>query len=232
MEDAVQAFIMAFSVLVFILGLTVSVKMFSEITNTADTLLFYADKTNYYDNIEIEGEHTEREVDIDTIIPILYRYYKENFCVKIYDADNNLIQLFDVNLEGEVRKAAAATRPTSKQKALNQLYNDKTNRNTYLFEAPWIGSTEEHIKTRVDYFVNGKAGYINNTYVNYEENKFSKIREYNRTATDANKIYFEEKFINYSYTGDTITNEEGEILIIGVQPKDKIIITYTATKNP
>lgn len=232
MEDAVHAFIIAFSVLVFIIGLTVAVNMFSKITNTADVLLFYADKTNYYDNIEIEGDHSEREVDIDTIIPTLYRYYKENFCVKIYDADNKLIQIFDVNLEGEVRKAAAATKPTSKQKALNKLYNDRLKINTYLFEAPWIGSTDEHIKTRVDYFVNGKAGYINNTYVDYEDNMFLKIREYNRTAADENKIYFEEKFTNYSYTGDTITNDEGEILVVGVQPKDKIIITYKAKKNP
>jgi uncharacterized paraquat-inducible protein A len=29
---------------------------------------------------------TERYVSAETIIPTLYRYYRENFCVKIYDA--------------------------------------------------------------------------------------------------------------------------------------------------
>lgn len=234
MEDAVHAIIMAFSVIVFVIALSVAVYMFQQATSTADTLLYYSDKTNFLDNIEIKDAHekTDRIVDIDNMIPVLYRYYKENFCVKIYDVDNTLIQIFDVNLEGEVRQAAAVSNSsaTKKQKALKILYNDK-NLQYYMFEAPWIGSTDDNIKARIDYFINGTKGYINNSLVDYSNNRFHKIRDDNKSATENEKIYFQEKFIRYTYTGETITNDDGEILVEGAQPKDKIVIIYNAIKK-
>lgn len=227
MEDAVHAMIMAFSVIVFIIGLTIAVYMFQQITSTADNLLYYSDRTNFYDNIELnmsdENALTKRIVDMDTIIPTIYRYYKENFCVKIYDAKGGLIQIFDVNLEGEVRQASAVRTGslTERQKALRTVYNDK-NKQQYLFEAPWIGSTDEDIKTRIDMFINGSSGYINNTYVDYTDNEFYNARN--------KKILFSEEFINYTYSGETMTTDDGDVLIEGTRPKDKIIIIYTAQK--
>ena len=235
MDSAVHAIIMAFSIFIFVIGLTVSVYMFSQVTTTAETLLYFSDKTNYYDNIQLNSDETNRKVDVDTIIPTLYRYYKENFCVKICDVDGELVHIFDVNLEGDVRKAAAtpATKATKKQAALKSMYNDKLNQpQLYLFEAPWIGSTDEQgIKSRIDYFINGKAGYINNSYVDYTGNKFYNTIQFNLAQPDeANKIYFIENFISYTFTGETMTNEEGEILVEGAKPEDKIVIIYTATK--
>lgn len=239
MEDAVHAMIMAFSVIVFIIGLTIAVYMFQQITSTADNLLYYSDRTNFYDNIELnmsdENALTKRIVDMDTIIPTIYRYYKENFCVKIYDAkqevaggaitQGDLIQIFDVNLEGEVRQASAVRTGslTKRQQALKTVYNDK-DKQQYLFEAPWIGSTDEDIKTRIDMFINGSSGYINNTYVDYRKNKFNKIRK------SSEKVLFSEEFINYTYSGETMTTDDGDVLIEGTRPKDKIIIIYTAQK--
>lgn len=174
---------------------------------------------------------TVRIVSAETIIPTLYRYYKENFCVKIYDATNQLIQIFDVNLEGKVHGAAGdthaadnATEPTHIENyAYNQAYNkEKDNGGNpiryCLFGAPWLGSTES-VKARVDYFVNGKAGYINNSYVNYKENDFYKARIAGKQ--------FKERFINYSYSGQTMITEDGDELVTGEKSKDKIVIIYT-----
>ncbi len=186
---------------------------------------------------------TTRIVNAETIIPTLYRYYKENFCVKIYGAGNKLIQIFDVNLEGKVHAAAGdthaeadATNPTHiRNYAYNIVYNRPTltSRNItnykykvtddidipyFMFGAPWLGSTES-VKTRIDYFIDGKAGYINNTYVNYEDNEFYKAR------IDGKQ--FKERFINYSYTGQTMTTEDGDELVTGEKSKDKIVIIYT-----
>ncbi len=175
---------------------------------------------------------TERYVGAETIIPTLYRYYKENFCVKIYDASNNLIQVFDVKLEGDVRNAIGDMSATNrdsltsykqvKNNALTELYNDD-DKEYYLFGAPWLGSTKD-LKARVDYFVNGDAGYINNIFVNYENNLFAKAREQN--------IQFREQFINYSYSGETFTTDDGDELVDGASDKDKIVIIYTLTQNP
>ena len=177
---------------------------------------------------------TTRIVSAETIIPTLYRYYKENFCVKIYDADNNLIQIFDVNLEGKVHGAAGDTHATQtatspvhiENYAYNQAFNrekdDANKKIKYcLFGAPWLGSTEA-VKTRVDFFVNGKAGYINNAYVNYTDNAFYVARK--------DEKQFKERFISYSYTGQTMTTEDGDELVTGEKSKDKIVIIYTLMK--
>ena len=243
MEDAVHAIIMAFSVLIFVFALSVAMYMLSQVNTTAETFLYYADKTNYYDNIELEPDQINRKVDFDTIIPTLYRYYKENFCVKICDNDGSLVQIFDVNLEGEVRQAAAKaiSNRSKKQKALNSTYNNKT-KPEYLFEAPWIGSTDDNIKARIDLFVNGKAAYINNTYVDYENNKFYKARLHNEgleddktvdnhETIDNQKVFFTEEFVSYTYDGETITTDDGELLVAGSQPEDKIVIIYTANRD-
>ena len=235
MENAEKALMMAFAVIVLVFALALAINMFSKVTVTAEQLTFYADSTIYYDNVKLDedaiyaDEHindgTVRIVNAETIIPTLYRYYKENFCVKIYDAENNLIQIFDVNLEGKVHGAAGdihaneeAEKPVHiENHAYNQVYNDK-NKAYCLFGAPWLGSTES-VKTRIDYFVDGKAGYINNAYVNYKDNAFYKARE--------DKKQFKERFINYSYTGQTMVTEDGDELVTGEKSKDKIVIIYT-----
>lgn len=243
MDDVVQALIIAFSVIVFVLALSISMHMFSQVTTTAEDLALYSDSTRFYDNIQLDPEevgesYTERLVSTETIIPTLYRYYKENFCVKIYDANSELIQIFDVNLENLVNKAAAdktaLTEPTDKNDlkyiekmknyALGKIYNDKTKRNYYLFEAPWLGSTE-NLKTRIDFFVNGQAGYINNKYVDYTGNEFYNSRHVGDDTKEPEQ--YRERFISYSYDGQTLETEEGDTLVTGASEKDKIIIIYT-----
>ena len=234
MENAEKAIMMAFAVIILVFALAIAINMFSKVTVTSEHLAFYADSTIYYDNVELEAssysdEHikdgTVRIVNAETIIPTLYRYYKENFCVKIYDASNNLIQIFDVNLEGKVHGAAGDTHADNNAKepvhiqnyAYNKVYNDKTKK-FCLFGAPWLGSTDS-VKTRIDYFVDGKSGYINNSYVDYEGNDFYQARTAGKQ--------FKERFINYSYTGQTMTTEDGDELVTGEKSKDKIVIIYT-----
>ncbi len=234
MENAEKALLIAFAVIVLVFALALAINMFSKVTVTAEHLAFYADSTIYYDNVEMEAssysdEHikdgTVRIVNAETIIPTLYRYYKENFCVKIYDGTNKLIQIFDVNLEGKVHGAAGDTHADNNAQkpvhienyAYNKVYND-TSKSYCLFGAPWLGSTES-VKTRIDYFIDGKAGYINNTYVNYKGNLFYEARKTGKQ--------FKERFINYSYTGQTMVTDDGDELVTGEKSKDKIVIIYT-----
>lgn len=248
-ENASQALMMAFAIFVFVIALSLAMFLFSKVSTTSETLALYADSTRFYDNVAVVGrEGIERYVNTETIIPTLYRYYKENFCVKIYDATEiyvpnsteenpGLIQIFDVLLEDKVGQAVINTaadgnykptdgnyKPTDGTKyyqayALKSIYNDK-NSLIYMFGAPWLDSTE-NMKLRVDYFINGDAGYINNTWVDYTNNPFHKMR------TLENKYQFKEKFISYSYTGETMETEDGDVLVTGADSKDKIVITYT-----
>ena len=85
MENAEKAVMMAFAVFVLAVALTISMYLFSVVTETAETLALYADSTVYYDNVQIDenafdpttDEHirngTVRIVGAETIIPTLYR---------------------------------------------------------------------------------------------------------------------------------------------------------------
>ena len=227
MDNAVQAIMMAFAAIVFVMALTLSMYMLSVTSYTSEQLTFYTDSTRYYDNIEIDIDINnadsvksgrERIVSAETIVPILYRYNKENFCVKIYDDANNLVQIFDVNTENKVYNSIGKT-----GNSYQKLYNDESNTGYYLFGAPWTGSPE-HIKTRVDLFINGEHGYINNQYINYKGNVFANSLK----QSDSKKNRYLEQFISYSYSGTTMETEDGDILVTdGQSAKDKIVIIYT-----
>lgn len=281
MDDAIQALMIAFSALVFVLALSIAIYLIQSVTKTSEYLTYQADSTKFYDNVDLEkrdGESDEaylerkaeiykssiRYVSIETVVPTLYRYCKENFCVKIYSANNKLIQVFDVNLEGKVRTASGDTRSNENSEddelrqnwAYKNIYNNKDkffpntwgNDDTtgyYLFGAPWLGSTE-NIKARVDLFVKGEKGYINNVEVDYQNNMFAnRLKEVEQYKTlDAegkviwnngmteeefnkiNKFQLSEQFISYSYSGDTMETDEGDVLVTGASSKDKIIIVY------
>lgn len=227
MENVTRALIMAFSMIMFVIGFTYSMYLINKLTATSNVLLETITTTNYYDNIEIAGDKnqdlTTREVGVDTIIPILYRYYKENYAVKIVDG-NEIVQVFDISLESKIHNAEGIVSDDKKGQDAGlielkkSIYNNPENK-AYLYGAPWVGNTDSDTKARIDYFVNGLKGYINNTLVDYSKNGF--LNNYKDST-------FIESFVEYAYEGQTISTAEGVETITGsTQENSKIIITYT-----
>ena len=237
MENVSRALIMVFSMLMFVIGFSYSMYLLNKLIATSDNLLESVATTGYYDNIEVKDSNVgSRTVGIDTIIPTLYRYYKENYIVMIYDGPE-LLQRFDIDLETQIARAAAidpsATADTAEKKrmkSLNEsLYNKKIDSGkrvkAYLFEAPWTGNVENDTRARIDYFLNGTKGYINNTEVDYKIFGASSNQSFVEAYKDAK---FTEEFVEYTYKGDTISTDEGVETITGsTQESSKIIITYT-----
>ena len=227
MEDAVQALKMAFAVLVFTLAISVTFYALSQAKSTAEVIFYVSDKTNYYDNIEsdINNNSVTREVGLETVIPTLYRYYRENFMVQIMDSSGKILQVFDTTTEWEVSNAAKVIvqKRNDRQKTLMELYGKGT---TNMFGAPWVGTTDEDAKARIDLYIKCEKGYINNALVDYTENGLSK------KGNITNKTKFKEEFTEYQYSGDTITSDDGEYELIGdKQGNKKIIITYKVINN-
>ncbi len=224
MEDAVQALKMAFAVFVFVIAISVAFYVISKAKATSETIFYVSDKTNYYDNVESNSNVT-RTVGLETVIPTLYRYYRENFMVQIMDASGNVLQVFDTTTEWEVSNAAKVIekKRNARQKTLMKLYGEgKTN----MFGAPWVGTTDEDAKSRIDLYIKGEKGYINNALVNYTEN--------NGLLSNGidEKTKFEESFTEYQYSGQTISDEDGEYELVGdKQGNKKIIITYKVVKE-
>ena len=233
MEDAVTAVIMAFSMLVFMIALSLCMYMVGLVTATSSHILYLADETNFMENIEISDlEITKRDVDFDTIIPTLYRYYKENFCVKIYDGRVNppeFLHVFDIKTEAAAASAASKIYKERNDLALDMVYNDDT-LPTYLHQAPWLGSPS-HMKTRIDFYVSGQSGVIKDVTVDYSDRRadvIENLQDLKDIYDNDTSLIIEESFVEYNFSGDTITTDDGTESITGdKQVESKIIIIYT-----
>lgn len=88
MENAADALKMAAAVLIFVVALSISITAFGEARATVTSILEYRDREYDYTYIEESGT-TQRIVGLETIVPTIYRAYKENYKI-----------IFDSNLVG------------------------------------------------------------------------------------------------------------------------------------
>ena len=149
MENAVDALKMAFAVIVFVMALSISINMFSNARETADIVLHSSDITEYMQFQEaVEGTES-RIVGLETIIPTLYKYYKENYTVIFRDAKNKYLPIY-----------TSKTNTAQWSSNYNKTYNygslicafdvdDETKRHE-----PWTGSHEEYRKN-INAFLSG-----------------------------------------------------------------------------
>lgn len=78
MENATDALHMAAAVLIFVLALSLSINAFGEVRQTAQTIIQYKDREYDYSYVDQAGS-TQRKVGIESIIPSIYKAYKENY---------------------------------------------------------------------------------------------------------------------------------------------------------
>lgn len=89
MENASEALYMVFAVLVFVLALTVAMNAFNQAKATSDVVLYQSDITNYYEYQGATGKESQnRIVGLETVIPTLYKYYKEENCTVLFRQAN------------------------------------------------------------------------------------------------------------------------------------------------
>ena len=98
MENAVDAIKMAFAIFVFTMALSLSIFMFNKAKATSDEVLASSDVTRFMEYIESSqmiGD--ERIVGLETIIPTLYKYYKENYTVIFLNPDGTPMEIYSTN---------------------------------------------------------------------------------------------------------------------------------------
>lgn len=244
MENLTHAMYLAFAMLGFVVAFTVSLLLINQLNATTETIVFKLNGS-YFDSFSLnsliednEDKNRSRIVGVDSIIPTLYRYYKESFAVKILDVDGTLLQYFDTTTEWDVNDAKSAVEdetvggtyiPDSeivernKQKALLSLYDD-SERACYMAGAPWLANINKDAKTRVDMYISGGKGFIHDVLVDYSVERGGKIVYLNNYKDRK----FKETFTQYAYEGDTVTDEEDELVTLtgSKQISTKIIIIY------
>lgn len=237
MENATHALLMAFAVVVFIIALTVSMVSFNSVKRVADIILYTKDETNYYEYQGARGKAAEnRIVGLETIIPTLYKYYKENYTVVFkegtYDFETGEISSWEYL---PVYKTSANRNwQNSYNTLMNKKYGVEPSEEIFSFDLdeetlrhePWTGSYDK-IKNNLDCFLNGKI-YINpnnNTnYINYSKAPL-------RIGGFIGK-YKDDKFVETiaEYTYSSSQESDSTISSLTKEKKKRMII-FTHIKN-
>lgn len=102
MENAVDALKIGFAVLVFVMALSLTMYMFTHAKETADLVLHSSDMSAYMEYIEPENGTENRVVGLETIIPTLYKYYKENYTVIFRNSSGDFLKLYDTKTNPEL----------------------------------------------------------------------------------------------------------------------------------
>lgn len=103
MENAVEALKMSFAVAVFVIAMSLGFMMITQAKATADVVFSTTDSQEYVTGITSIGQSSEkyRTVGLDTIIPTIYRYSKENYGVTIIE-NNEIIAIYDLQVEDNI----------------------------------------------------------------------------------------------------------------------------------
>lgn len=239
MENAVDALKIAFAVFILVLALAVSITSFNLAKTTSDVILYTKDETNYYDYQGATGKVQERKiVGLETIIPTLYRYYKENYTV-VFKQGNYNYTTGEITNEAYLNVYESFSDKTKWSSSYETLMREKYNITTpsediFSFDLdeeilryePWTGSVDK-IKSNLDAFLNG-ATYINP--VNNEEYKTYGSDKYLSKAGFIGK-YKDAKFVEtigkYTYR----TSDEESNLSSLTKDKEKRVIIFTYIKN-
>lgn len=168
MENAVDALKIAFAVFVFIIALSLSMRVMGQARETSENVFYMTDKTNFYELVEDGKVPEARIVSGETIIPTLYRYYKENFNVVILDKNGDKVAVY--NLEEEI-------------KAYNKNYKN----------APWLGNANEDTKLRVDLDLKGISDMINGVKYNPPKHDGQALKDY-LTSREFNETFLEQRY--------------------------------------
>lgn len=79
MENVADALKIAAGVLIFVLALSISITALGEVRQTSDMIMQYNDKEYSYTYVESNNNSTQRIVEVETVIPSIYKAYKENY---------------------------------------------------------------------------------------------------------------------------------------------------------
>lgn len=99
MEHAADALKIAFAIFVFVTAITIIFVMIGKVKSTSDVVLYYSDKTNFYDHYEDTSKDSKgnRIVGVSDIVATLYRYYTESVAVTVKIGDKTYY--FDIGNE-------------------------------------------------------------------------------------------------------------------------------------
>ena len=223
MENSTDALKMAFAVIVFVMALTIAVMMFSQLNQVSKLVVSSSDITKYYEYKPAENEEQTRIVGLETIIPTLYKYYKENYTVLFLNENGKPLSLYktqtDTNLWSE---AGVIGKYYKNKKDNNPVCSFDVDEETIRHE-PWTGSLSDY-KENLDAFLYGGT-------FRYKSGGTDSAGRKGYTYSGFLKAYstakFKETLGEYKYN---LTEEENDNVSSLLKNRKKRVIIYQLQK--
>lgn len=238
MENAVDALKIAFAVFVLTMALSIGMYMFNQAKATADVVLASSDTETYamYTNA-IEGIAStdgDRIVGLETIIPTLYKYYKENYTVVFLQSNGEPLTLYTtrMNIPANWSTDFINKYPTYADDDLRVCsfdVDEETSRHE-----PWTGGTD-YYKQNLDMFLSGGTFYApsnNHDYdYNYSDNDVNGWNRNHGFIEEYKNKQFRESIGQYTYSDIASEAEDDPTYdssgLTNTAPKTKRVIVYT-----
>lgn len=225
MENATDALKMAFAVIVFVMALTIAVMMFSQLNQVSKLVVSSSDITRYYEYEIATDEEQARIVGLETIIPTLYKYYKENYTVLFLDEDGTPLSLYESQTNKDL---------WSENGSIGKYYTTDENKYTIYDQKPvcafdvdeeitrhepWTGSLSDY-KENIDAFLNGGTFYYKSGGTDSAGRKGYKYIGFINTYKNRK---FKETLGEYKYNSTNDKNTENTSSLLKNRKKRVII---------
>ena len=93
MENGAEALKIAFAIMMFIMALSLSISSISQANSAVTAIIGYNDRETNYSYVEPSSSN--RTVGVETIIPTMYKAYKENFNIYFYDNTGRSFKIYE-----------------------------------------------------------------------------------------------------------------------------------------
>lgn len=229
MENATDALKMAFAVIVFVMALTIAIMMFSQLNQVSKLVVSSSDITKYYEYETATDEEQTRIVGLETIIPTLYKYYKENYTVLFLDKGGAPLELY---------KSQTNQNLWSEKGSIGKYYTTDENKyTTYdqkpvcafdvdeetIRHEPWTGNLSDY-KENLDAFLNGGTFYYKSGGTDSAGRKGYK---YPGFIKDYKNLKFKETLGEYKYNQYNSTEDKDtENISTLLKNRKKRVIIY------
>lgn len=212
MENAAEALKMAFAVLMFVLALTLCISSFSQAREAVDSIITIKDRETSYTYVTASNDGT-RTVGAETIVPTLYKAYKENFEVHFLKESGEPLIVYNYK------------DPYGTEKEMSVIDLEKENH-----------ASAERAVDRLNYILSGVPNGDNDPAVNEvasitsanSSNGFYSFLKANKFKEKMGEYYQEDKEKGNSSTGGNTTEEttNTDTTTLDVNKTKKRVIIY------
>ena len=220
MENVADALKIAAAVLIFVLALSISINAFGEARIASRTILEYKDREYDYTYVEENKDSngnivTERIVGLESIVPTIYKAYKENYKIVF---DENISQIRDDGIykRRDDRGQQVAVYSIDLQ---NEVLGNDTQKEQFIMSILYGKRYADFNTVKVN-FVDNLGIYLN------DEGIYDKIKDRGTGLKENLGVYYQEETPIAGYDGET--SDDGTTNSVPDANKTiKRVITYS-----